>query len=197
VYYLRHTVTPCHLGFKNHNSYSRRLQYLLCERAAYDTLETHLKKENESYINNCLVLDQTQLHLKPKTRSGRMPVQSTQHYKSRSLFGPALRFISHIFLTRPPQCHGTAWRWKSITGRLVSTNWNENTSTLKGIVCVHSLTGELDLQRSILWSHLRRLLFRRILSLTHSKGFSPWYYASVSFSRQYSRTAVAQVIRER
>ena len=59
--------------------------------------KTHLKKENESYINNCLVLDQTQLHLKPRTRSGRMPVQCTQHYKNRSLFGPVLSFhFSHI-----------------------------------------------------------------------------------------------------
>lgn len=55
------------------------------------------KKENESYINNCLVLDQTQLHLKPRTRSGRVPIQSTQHYKNRSLFGPALSFyFPHI-----------------------------------------------------------------------------------------------------
>jgi len=96
-HYLRHAETPCNLGLKIHNSYSMPIQYLLCETAAYDTLETHLKKENESYINNCLVLDQTQLYLKPRTRSGQVPVQSTQHYKNRSLFGPALSFyFSHI-----------------------------------------------------------------------------------------------------
>jgi hypothetical protein len=43
-HYLRHAETPRHLGLKIHNSYIMPIQYLLRERAAYDTSETHLKK---------------------------------------------------------------------------------------------------------------------------------------------------------